>query len=185
MVITDNSTSSKWDGGYSTDLGGNSGCNAASHWNIYCPSCALVWRGWMLEFLSWQPSYRGRQPTELSTALVNSTCVLWLGRFSAYWHISASAFFLIRQPIRDQFQTGLFWLWCSCASLSVVSTLYPALSHPQHHLIGYTQSQVTANQQWDLCTHTAHTHGREEKQFWREEELRRADGEQTYVSKVS
>ena len=61
----------------------------------------------------------------------------YLRRYSAFWRISASAFFFIRRPIRDQFKTGLFWLWCSRASLSAVTTLSPALSNPQPHLIGY------------------------------------------------
>ena len=91
-------------------------------------------------------------------------------RYSAFWRISASAFFfLIRRPIRDQYKTGLFWLWCSRASLSAVTTLSPALSNPQHYLIGYMlwlhaePRRVTANQQWKLCMHSAHTHGGEEK----------------------
>ena len=95
--------------------------------------------------------------TSVSILMIIGRADYWR-RLSAFWRICL--FLKIRRPIRDQFQTGLFWLWCSRTSLSVVSTLSPALSHPRHHLIGYTQSQVTANQQWELCTHTAHTRQR-------------------------
>ena len=58
--------------------------------------------------------------------------------FGILTHIGIGLFFLIRWPIRDQFKTGLFWPWCSRASLSAVTTMSPALSNPQHHLIGNT-----------------------------------------------
>jgi len=69
----------------------------------------------------------------------------------------ASAFLLIRRPIRYQFQTGLFWLWCSRHSLSVVSTLSPALfpttpSDWLHTEPGNSQSAVRA-----VHAHCSHT----------------------------
>lgn len=48
----------------------------------------------------------------------------------------------------------------SCASLSTVTTLPPALSHLQHNLIGSSdynnEAWATANQQRKLCLHSSH-----------------------------